>query len=93
MSEHAEINGYQFDLPIGAIVEILGNRYRHLGGGKFTGTGGTERPTLIEAISDSPTIENDTVLLTQCPNEKKTRYRMIFYAGTEMELAERKAQS
>ena len=84
---------YSFNLPIGAIVEIQNNRYHHLGGGEFTGISGTERPTLIEATSDLPTPENDTVLLTPYVCETKTNYRVIFYAGTESKLAERKEQA
>lgn len=84
---------YEFSLPLDAIVEIQGNRYNHLGLGKFTGVSGTERPSLIEATSDLPTPENDTVLLVPYARDEKPRYRVIYLAGTEAELAELKAQT
>lgn len=83
---------FEFYLPIGAIIEILGNRYFHIGEGKFTGLSGNERPSLIEAVSNMPELQNDTVvLMPHKPCIETPRYRVIFFVGTSEELEARKA--
>lgn len=79
---------YEFRLPKGAIVEILNNRYVHIGEGRFTGHTGTERPNLIEGVSDLPELESGTVVLTPTKDTTKTqnRFRVVWTAGTEDEL-------
>ena len=79
---------YEFCLPKGAIVEILNNRYVHIGEGRFTGHIGTERPNLIEGVSDLPELESGTVVLTPTKDttEIQNRFRVDWTAGTEDEL-------
>ena len=79
---------YRFDLPVGAIIAINGNRYSHLGGGAFTGLSGEEIPYLVEAVSDTPELENNKIVMkTHEPRTSDTRYRVVFFCDTESGLA------
>ena len=71
---------FEFEMPVGGIVEINRKRFRHFGGGRFTGLGGDERLYLLEGVSDKPTLDDDTLLLRDhLPGDvSKPVYRVVW---------------
>lgn len=80
---------FEFELPIGAIVEILDKRYRHLGNGKFTGLAGDERPYIIEGVVEVDDGTASEIIVSRVSENDctKPRHRVVWRAFTQEENA------
>lgn len=79
---------FEFELPIGGLVEILGTQYEHLGQGRFVSSGLERRPYIIEAISDIPSVENNVIPLTRRNSEMSDkRWRVVYFCATQEDIA------
>jgi hypothetical protein len=72
---------FEFDLPVGGIVEISNKRYYHMGDGKFTGLGGDERPYVIEGVAglDESDLTTRTVKVFPVKDGDNTKRQRIVY--------------
>lgn len=90
---------YQFELPDGALIDINGLRYRHLGNGIVANMVAGERPYIINCVKnraapqEKPVFENDVLLEPLHPLQELTRRagRSIAFAATAEERQPRNA--
>ena len=90
---------YQFKLPDGALIDINGQRYRHLGNGWFANIVPGERPYIIECVKnqvvppEKPVFEKGVLLEPIHPLNTLTRKacRSIAFVATAEEQEPRSA--